>query len=61
MLQGNLTGSASRMQAEGTFEMPLEDGPQTERVVGQLPLVKKSVIHTNLVPPKKTVPQTFEF
>lgn len=50
-------------QAQGLLEGPIEEGPQTERVIQKPPTQtsKKGVIVTNPPPLKKTQPQTFNF
>jgi hypothetical protein len=46
----------------GTLEINnAVDGPQTERVENKAPLVRKSVLQYNPLPPKKTVPKAFDF
>lgn len=66
MLHNNLPPNAQRNSGEDaedavTLEMLNEDGPQTERVEIKAPLVKKSVLQYNPLPPKKTVPKAFDF
>lgn len=63
MLNSNLPPNAIRnLDLDGTtLEVPAADGPQTERVVLKPPPVKKSVLQYNPLPPKKTVPQNFDF
>ena len=65
MLNRNLPPNAIRtldLDGVGSLEAPAADGPQTERVVlKQPPPIKKSVLQYNPMPPKKTVPQNFDF